>query len=171
MAMIRGDVNVDPAATAERFTGGQLRAKLSPHSGIEVSLDRRVQDSVDFSHRVSDYPLQGSFLLFPIQSTVSPYVLGGLGWYTQTVEDLSGTHVVDSVNTHKIGWHAGFGAELRVAKHAAAHADYRYTFIHFGDNTGATSGTTSAPATGSLATRFLPSYDGSMWTAGVTFYF
>jgi hypothetical protein len=62
-----------------------------------------------------------------------------------------------------MGYHAGFGAELKVGGHAGVHADYRYTKLHFGDGTeGGTAG---------LASRLKPSYDGSMWTAGFTFYF
>jgi len=56
-------------------------------------------------------------------------------------------------------------------------AVYRYTIVHFGDGTGTTTpaggNTSTGAATGTtgLASRFLPSYDSSMWTAGVTFYF
>ena len=45
--------------------------------------------------------------------------------------------------------------------------------VHFGDGTGADGGPaagTNAVTTG-LASRFKPSYDGSMWTAGFTVYF
>ena len=175
LAMVRGDVRADPAAAAQRFTGGQIRAKLSSHTSLEVSLDMRSEDS-DLTHRVKDYPLQGSILLFPVRSTLSPYVLGGLGWYTHIVDTLAGTDVTASEATRKVGYHAGFGAEVRLAKHASAHADYRYTFVHFGDGPTSLAGATtalagSAAGTSSLASHFLPSYDGSMWTAGVTFYF
>ena len=71
-----------------------------------------------------------------------------------------------------MGYHGGFGAEMKVGKHAGVHADYRYTMVHFGDGTGAAASPTGTTAvTTGLASRFLPSYDGSMWTAGVTFYF
>ena len=45
--------------------------------------------------------------------------------------------------------------------------------VAFGDGTGA-AGRAAAGTNGGttgLASRFRPSYDGSMWTAGVTFYF
>jgi hypothetical protein len=176
MSMVRGDVNADPAATAQRFIGGQLRARVSPKTSIEVSLDRRSEDSPDLTHRVRDYPLQGSLLLSPIHSTFSPFVLGGIGWYTHVVDTMAAGKVLDTTSVRKMGYHAGFGAELKVGKHAGVHADYRYTFVHFGDGTGssltaagATAGT-RAVTTG-LASRLIPSYDGSMWTAGMTFYF
>ena len=60
-----------------------------------------------------------------------------------------------------MGYHAGFGAELKVGGHAGVHADYRYTKLHFGDTV----------ADGGLLDHFKPSYQGSMWTAGFTFYF
>ena len=59
-----------------------------------------------------------------------------------------------------MGYHAGFGGEMKLGKHTGVHADYRYTFINFGTSSG----------TGTLASHLPPSYDGSMWAAGVTFY-
>lgn len=174
MAMVRGDVQADPTATAGRFTGGQLRARVSPHTSVEVSLDRRSQDSADLTQRGVDYPLQGSLLVFPIRSTVSPYLLGGIGWYTHIVDTMAGGAVVDSTKTRKVGYHGGFGGEMKIGKHTGIHADYRYTFVHFGDSTTPAAITAStAPTSGlsGLVSRLVPSYDGSMWTAGVTFYF
>ena len=163
MSMVRGDVPVDPAASAQRFTGGQIRARISPKTSVEVSIDRRTQNSLDLTQRVRDYPLQGSLLLFPVHSTISPYVLGGVGWYTHVVDTMAVGKVLASDASRQMGYHGGFGAEMKVGSHAGVHADYRYTMVHFGDGTG--TGTTG------LASRFRPSYDGSMWTGGVTFYF
>ncbi|HEX9367789.1 MAG TPA: outer membrane beta-barrel protein [Vicinamibacterales bacterium] len=177
MSMIRGDVQVNPAATAQRFTGGQIRARISPKTSLEVSLDRRTEDSLDLTQRVRDYPLQGSLLLFPVHSTFAPYVLGGVGWYTHVVDTMNTGKVTESTSTRKMGYHAGLGAEARMGRHAGVHADYRYTMVHFGDGTGSASLAGGKAVTGSsagttgLASRFLPSYDGSMWTGGVTFYF
>ena len=162
MSMMRADVQADPTAAAQRFLGGQIRAKLSPKTAVEVSLERRT-DNPDLTTRVKDYPLQGSLLLFPIRSTVSPYLLGGLGWYTHIVETMSAGKVTASGASRTMGYHAGFGAEIKVGGHAGVHADYRYTMLHFGDGTGS--------GTEGLASRIKPSYDGSMWTAGFTFYF
>jgi len=162
MSMVRGDVQADPTAAAQRFLGGQLRARISPRTAIEVSLERRT-DSPDLSTRVKDYPLQGSLLFFPIRSTFSPYLLGGVGWYTHVVDTLAAGQVTSSSSSRTMGYHAGFGAELKLGGHAGVHADYRYTKLHFGDGT--------ENGTGGLASRFKPSYDGSMWTAGFTLYF
>jgi hypothetical protein len=162
MSMVRGDVQADPAATAQRFLGGQLRAKLSPKTAIEISLERRT-DSPNLTTRVKDYPLQGSLLLYPIRSTLAPYLLGGLGWYTHIVETTAAGKVTATGVSRTMGYHAGFGAEIKIGGHAGVHADYRYTMLHFGDGT--------ESGTDGLARRIKPSYDGSMWTAGFTFYF
>ena len=79
-SMVRGDVATD--TSAERFTGGQIRAWLSKRTAVELSLDRRTQNNETLTERVRDYPLQASVLLAPVRSTFSPYVLGGIGWYT-----------------------------------------------------------------------------------------
>jgi opacity protein-like surface antigen len=173
-SMIRGDVDADTGA--ERFTGGQVRAWLSPRAALEVSLDRRTQDNDVLNERVRDYPLQASLLLAPVRSTFSPYVLGGIGWYTHRIEQLAGTETVESTTTRRVGSHAGFGAEMRLGRHAALHADYRYTFLRFGAADPIRSDTIAgAVAQSHLSNtdgaRFLPSYEGSMWTTGLTIYF
>jgi opacity protein-like surface antigen len=141
-----------------------------------VSLDRRTQDNDVLNERVRDYPLQASLLLAPVRSTFSPYVLGGIGWYTHRIEQLAGTETVESTTTRRVGSHAGFGAEMRLGRHAALHADYRYTFLRFGAADPIRSDTIAgAVAQSHLSNtdgaRFLPSYEGSMWTTGLTIYF
>jgi len=157
MATIRG--NAAAGTGALRFLGGQIRARLSPRTAFELSLDRHREDSGDLTQRVVDYPLQATLMMYPVRSTFSPYVLGGFGWYKHKVQDLTGDQVSDIVSTRRTGWHAGLGAEILAGRHIGVHADYRYTFLHFGG---------SSDSDGS---RFLPTYDGSMWTAGFTFYF
>ncbi len=158
MSMVRGDAAA--GTSAERFLGGQVRMKLSPRSALEVSLDRRTESSADLTQRTVEIPLQGSLLLYPVRTTFSPYVLGGVGWYTHRVEQIGSETTVSSDTSRRMGYHAGIGAELKLGAHAGAHADYRYTFLKFGDDDD-----------GSLASRFKPSYEGSMWTAGLTLYF
>jgi opacity protein-like surface antigen len=158
MAMIRGDAQSD--ASALRFLGGHLRARLSPKSMVELSLDRRRETSADLSERVTDTPVQASLLLFLARSTFSPYVLGGLGWYNHKVDTLAGDDVTATESSRKMGYHAGFGAEILIGRHAGIGADYRYTFVHFGDDDES-----------GIASHLRPSYKGSMWTAGFTLYF
>jgi hypothetical protein len=175
--MVRADAAAE--ASAERFTGGQLRAMVSRRSGIELSLDLRTQSNEAQTERVRDFPVQASLLLFPIRSSFSPYVLGGIGWYSHRVEQLSSQQVVESETTRRVGSHAGFGAELRLGKHAGIHADYRYTFLKFGSkdddpnpSSALTAGGGSRIAGNAIpGSQFLPGYEGSMWTGGFTIYF
>ena len=175
LSMVRGDVQTD--TSAERFTGGYVRAWLSKRTALELSLDRRIQSNETLTEQVRDYPLQASVLLTPVPATFAPYLLGGMGWYTHRVEQLSGTQLVESTTTRRVGTHAGFGAEVRMGKHAAFHADYRYTFLRFGAADPFTADTIASAVakshltSSSSGTRFLPSYQGSMWTTGLTVYF
>ena len=175
LSMVRGDVQAD--TSAERFAGAHFRGWLSKRTALEVSIDRHVQTNRSLTEQVRDIPVQGSILLAPIPSTFAPYVLGGMGWYSHKVEALVGKESIDSTTTHRVGAHAGFGAEVRMGKHAAFHADYRYTFLRFGaadpivaDTIASAVSKSHVPTAGSGA-RFLPSYQGSMWTTGLTLYF
>lgn len=172
LAMVKGDV--DAETNAERFTGGQLRARMTPRAAIEVSLDVRTQSNEALTERVRDYPLQASLLLYPVRATFAPYVLGGLGWYSHRAEALADGRVVESETSRKFGYHAGFGAELALGRHAGVHADYRYTFLRFGSDEAeetTVAGATAQQGATSALSSLLPSYKGSMWTAGLTIYF
>jgi opacity protein-like surface antigen len=174
---VHDDTQIDPDAPRQRFYGLQLRGRVSPRVGLELSIDRRSETSLDETTRVREYPVQGSLILFPLKSSFSPYFLGGVGWYTHILDDLSGEKVIESITTRQFGYHAGFGAELKMGKHAGVHADYRYTMLRFGDSDADLDEPAglAPPVTGfglsGLYSRFLPSYDGSMWTAGFTIYF
>ena len=174
---VHDETQIDPDAPSKRFYGLQLRARVSPRMGLELSVDRRSETSLDDTIRVREYPVQGSLILFPFKSSFSPFVLGGVGWYTHILDDMSGEKAIESITTRQFGYHAGFGAELRMGKHAGVHGDYRYTMLHFGDSDADVNpaGGPATPVSGfgvsGLYSRFLPSYDGSMWTAGFTIYF
>ena len=177
MTGVSDETQIDPDAPSKRLYGLQLRARVSPRMAVELSVDRRSETSLDETTRVREFPVQGSLILFPLKSSFSPYLLGGVGWYTHILDDVSGEKAIESITTRQFGYHAGFGAELRMGKHAGLHADYRYTMLHFGDSDADidTAGSLAPPVTGfglsGLYSRFLPSYDGSMWTAGFTIYF
>lgn len=170
-SFVRPDAEGD--AVSQRFAGGQIRAWLSNRTALEVSLERRTEATDLLTERVRDYPLQASLLLFPIHARLSPYLLGGMGWYTHRIEQLDGSAVTASTTTRRAGTHAGFGAEVRLGRHAGLHADYRYTFLHFGSDDSDKTGQTGSQARlfGASSSSFLPSYEGSMWTAGLTVYF
>jgi opacity protein-like surface antigen len=174
-AMIRGDVDADTSSV--RFTGGQLRAGLSKRMSIELALDVHTETNEALTERVRDYPFQASLLLFPVRAGFSPFVLAGIGWYSTRVEQLADDEVLDSVTTRRRGYHAGFGAEIRLGRHAGLHGDYRYTFLNFGDDDDDDEDDEGGSVLGSVAgalnpvSRFLPGYEGSMWTVGLTVYF
>jgi Outer membrane protein beta-barrel domain len=168
MSFVKSDEVIDSSDGSTRFTGGQIRLRGGNKVGFEVALDRRSEKFELVNERVIDTPIQASLMLYPVSGSFSPYLLGGPGWYSHKVESLDDAGP-DSVSTRKFGWHAGFGAELLMGRHAGLHADYRYTFLKFGDDdhdVGA-----SAEQNHSFVNSLLPSHNGSMWTAGLTIYF
>ena len=166
-SMVRGDLATNTPTT--RFYGGTLRLNTSKMVGLEGSLDFRTTWDTSKTQRLRETPLQGSLLIYPLRSVLSPYALGGMGIYTRTYEVLGpGGVIAQSAQERKTGMHLGFGGELRVAKHAVAYVDYRYRFVKFGN------GTNSAAALlntvpGMSLWKF--SHEGSMWTGGVAFVF
>ena len=160
LTWVRRDVNLEEDST--RFTGGQIRARLSPRTAFELSLDIHTETNALETARVREYPIQASLLLYPVRTVFSPYLLGGGGWYAQKYETLAGDETIASETVRDFGWHAGFGAELKLGGHAGLHADYRYTFLDFGNDDDDDEG---------ILGRVLPGYKGSMWTAGLTLYF
>jgi opacity protein-like surface antigen len=165
LAFVKADSDTDESV---RFTGGQIRL-TSQRTGLEVSMDRKTQTFDELNEKVKETPIQASLLLFLAGGGFKPYLLAGPGWYNRRVESLDDSE--EPVSTRKFGWHGGFGAEIRMGRHAGLHADYRYTFLSFDDDDDEETG--AAPATGndSFISRLLPSHDGSMWTVGVTIYF
>jgi hypothetical protein len=171
LSLMRGDAQLEPAAS--RLAGGLLRAGISRRMALELALDYRSETNETLTERLREYPIQGSLLLYPMRGPLAPYLLGGLGWYSQRLDVLSGQEVVESGTTRLFGYHAGLGGELRLGRHAALHADYRYTFIRFGteDAEGGEPGAIPIPGTIGLQERLRLSHRGSMWTGGVTMYF
>jgi hypothetical protein len=184
-SMVRGDLATNTPST--RFFGGTLRLNTSKNVGLEGSLDCRTTMDTAKTQRLRETPLQGSLLIYPFRSVLSPYALGGLGIYTRTYEVLGPAGVISqSAQERKTGMHLGFGGELRVARHAVAYVDYRYRFVKFGNgasSTGTTTGTGTAntSVSGSAMNALLGSipglsllkfsHEGSMWTGGVAFVF
>jgi opacity protein-like surface antigen len=166
LSFVRGDVTTGTPDT--RFLGGTLRMRTSPRVAIELALDHRTQVSDDLTQQTRETPFQGSLLLFVSRGRFSPYVLGGFGIYTQDQDTLGADGLVAStVRTRKTGWHAGLGAEVFVARHAALYGDYRFRFIHWGDNPDPGAQPINVPF---VDTNKL-THQGSMWTYGLAFYF
>jgi opacity protein-like surface antigen len=167
-SFIRGDVR---AVDSTRYSGGMLQLRTSPKTALELSIDYHSRVNESLTERIKDYPIQASLLLYPVSGTLSPYLVTGIGWYTQRVEVLEDNNVLTSTKTRKAGYHAGIGAELRLGRRAALHLDYRYTFIGFGDSEETEAGIVPIPGLRGLQDRLNLSHKGSMWTSGVTVYF
>jgi hypothetical protein len=160
LTFVRGG---DPAQDSQRFTGVAMRLG-GGKVALEVAMDFRSELAGDLTERIRDYPLQTSLLWFPVRSRFAPYVLGGLGWYSQRVEPLLPVQT-EPETTRKVGYHAGFGGELLFHRHFGLYGDYRYTFIRFGGEDA------SAPINLPLINRLKMAHEGSMFTWGANFYF
>jgi hypothetical protein len=157
IAWVHPDVDAD--VDSVRYFGGQLRL-LGPRFGIELALDRHSESSELLNQKVTETPIQASFLLRMSSGSVSPFLLGGPGWYRRKVEALDSPGNL-SVSTTEFGWHAGIGLEVLAGKHFGVHGDYRYTFLDFHDD----------DDDGGFIGGLLPGHRGSMWTLGASFYF
>src|SRR5690606_39857774 len=107
-------------------------------------------------------------VMFPVRSTLAPYVVAGYGVYNRTVEVIDETALLVpavAVSERETGLHLGFGAELRLGRRAAFIVDYRYRFVRFGAAEG-----DEEPVNLPLLKDRL-SHRGSMWTSGIAFYF
>jgi hypothetical protein len=154
-------INPDTDADGDtlRLFGGQVRM-LSRRIGLEVSLDRRSETFELLNQKVTETPVQASFLLRLGGGSVSPFLLGGPGWYRRSVETLDDPE--QRVSTTEFGWHGGIGLEILAGRHFGLHGDYRYTFLDFDEDDDEDEG---------FIGGLVPGHRGSMWTMGATIYF
>jgi hypothetical protein len=168
LAFTRG--SADSPDGTQRFNGGVLRLG-GGHTAIEIAMDYRSGVTGTLTERIKSYPIQGSLLVYPVRARVAPYLLGGIGWYSQQVTRFSaptGTVVLSDETTRKMGYHAGFGAEVRAHRRLGLYGDYRYTMIRFNGDDEAPS---TLPGWIPGGERLKLSHDGSMFTWGAVFYF
>jgi len=157
MAWVTSDVDAD--VDAVRLLGGQVRL-LGGRWGLEVALDRQSETFELLNEKVTETPIQASLLMRLGSGRVTPFLLGGPGWYRRKVTLLDDPE--QSVSTSEFGWHAGIGLEILAGKHLGLHGDYRYTFLEFEDDEEEDEG---------FIGGLLPGHRGSMWTVGATIYF
>jgi len=150
------DADVDKV----RFIGGQVRL-LSPRWGLEVAVDHHSEEFEAINQKVTEIPIQTSLLFRMGNGRVTPFLLGGPGWYRRKVSLIEGDSDADVVTT-EFGWHAGIGIEGLVGRHFGIHGDYRYTFLDFNGDDDEDEG---------FIGRLVPGHRGSMWTLGATIYF
>ena len=153
---------------SDRYIGGVLRLG-SGKMVIELAIDYRSDELDNLLVRVKDTPIQGSLLFYPVKSSLAPYLLGGVGWYSQTIErlDTAADTPVDDVTNRRFGYHAGLGGDLLLTRHISLFGDYRYTLLHFGDD----DDEDSTPGLIPFAGRLGLSHEGSMFTWGAVFHF
>jgi hypothetical protein len=164
MSFVRGDQPGDDDST--RFFGGILRVGLSKRLALEGALDFNTTEAADGLSRIKERPLQASMLLFPVRSTLAPYILLGYGWYSRTVETLDPTgEEAEDLSSKRTGMHIGAGAELMLGRHAAITLDYRYRFVSFGSPVDGETPVDLPIIGGRLSHR------GSMWASGLVLYF
>jgi hypothetical protein len=159
IAWVTPDTDAEVDVDSVRYFGGQIRL-LSSRFGLEVSLDRHSESFELLNEKVTETPIQTSLLLRLGGSRVTPFLLGGPGWYKRKVEPLEGSG--DGISTTDFGWHAGVGLEVLASEHFGIHGDYRYTFLDFGDDDDEDEG---------FIGGLLPGHRGSMWTLGFSVYF
>jgi len=169
----RGDDAV-PDSSALRVFGGQIKMRLSPSTAIEVSADydSKLTRTTSLTQRAKSMPIQASLLMFPVRSMISPYVLGGVGWYRHSLTETTTSSSAAATSTiREMGYHAGLGAELRVGQRLALHGDYRYNHIRFGGNDAPSTPSSTFPGLSAIQESLKLSSNGSMWNWGATFFF
>jgi opacity protein-like surface antigen len=107
-------------ATAGSWSPGlQLRLPFSPMFALEGSIDYR-KETIGTSV-VDVYPVQASLLVFLMPSSrLTPYVLGGAGWYYTQVE------APYKRTQYRYGPHAGAGLKLSLNHSWSVDGSYRY---------------------------------------------
>lgn len=119
------------AQEGKTFVGGQLRLRMGGGLGLEASVDYR-EDK--YHSDVQDVTLKSVPVLFSLTaellpgSPVTPYVLGGGGWYFTKVNLRTDLVQIDDTQT-KFGYHLGGGIAVNAGPRVAIHADYRYTAV------------------------------------------
>ena len=102
------------------FGGAQLRLHVTPVFAIEASADYRQNQ---FGGTTVDvYPVQGSLMIYLTPGMmISPYILGGAGWYYTNVRRPG-----SDITSNRYGPHAGAGFELALARHWSVDGSWRY---------------------------------------------
>lgn len=111
------------------YGGLQARLKLFPALAIEGLVDYHPEQSFPGNRKVTSYPVLVSALFYLIPGAqVSPYLLGGAGWYYSKVEDSQG-----SAWTNDFGAHVGGGVDIPLSSKIVLNADLRYYFLNLSD--------------------------------------
>lgn len=111
------------------YGGVQARWKIFPAMSIEGTFDYRPSESYSNNRKITNYPILASALFYLMPGAkVSPYVLGGVGWYYSKIEDSAGTNT-----TYTPGLHVGAGIDIPLSPDIVINTDFRYFFLNYGD--------------------------------------
>ncbi|HMS82770.1 MAG TPA: outer membrane beta-barrel protein [Nitrospira sp.] len=115
----------DPKEGDDRWFGGaQVRVHPIRYLAVEGSVDYRRNDFGDT--RVHSYPVQGSLMIYPLGlKRISPFILGGGGWYFTTVTGPGGFDDTQQ----RFGGHVGGGVQVFISNHISADASYRHIWL------------------------------------------
>lgn len=115
-----------PQDVGGKWSGGaQVRLGLGPALALEASADVR-QDRVGTSV-VDTIPVQFSALAYLLPGKmVSPYLLGGVGWYYTHISDES---PFGDTTDHRFGPHAGAGLQFWLNRYWSLDGSYRYVWL------------------------------------------
>jgi opacity protein-like surface antigen len=103
--------------------GAQLRFNLTPVVALEGSVDYRQDDFGPVDLYV--YPVQASLLFYLTEAPVSPFLLGGAGWYFTTIEAPGLPDRTDD----RFGLHAGAGLQFMLGEYWSIDGAYRYVWL------------------------------------------
>jgi opacity protein-like surface antigen len=108
------------------YSGGvQARLHFTPVLGLEGSVDYRKDDYAD-GVSIKTYPVQASLMAYLMpHSPISPYVLGGTGWYFTQVKGPA----IETETDNRFGLHAGAGLEVMLNEALSLDGSYRYIWL------------------------------------------
>jgi opacity protein-like surface antigen len=107
------------------YAGAQARIHVSSALGVEGSIDYRKNEYAD-NVTIKAYPVQATLLVYLVpRSSVSPFLLGGAGWYyTQVTAPL-----IAKKTENRFGPHAGAGLEAKLGESLSLDGSYRYLWL------------------------------------------
>jgi len=118
------------ADEGEWSPGVQGRIRLSEDIGLAASIDYLKHD-FGYGTTVRTYPIQGSLQAYLGQGgMLSPFILGGLGWYYTQVDGPFGY----SDSTSRFGFHGGVGLEIAVNNSLYFDTTLRYVWVESVDS-------------------------------------
>jgi opacity protein-like surface antigen len=110
--------------------GLQGRVRLSPDLGLAGSIDYLKHD-FGYGTTVKTYPIQGSLQAYLTPGGIlSPFVLGGVGWYYTQVDGPAGY----SESLSRFGFHGGVGLEIAVNNSIYLDTTLRYVWVESVDS-------------------------------------